>query len=47
MSCFADQANAYAFAFDAGAQAQFWGQLKDSQFADVFAGMPIEAAARN
>ncbi len=47
MSCFADKANAYAFAFDAGAQEQFWGQLKSSQFKDVFVDLPVEAAARN
>jgi hypothetical protein len=47
MSCFADKANAYAFAFDTGAQQQFWTALKGSTFADVFADLPLEAAARD
>jgi hypothetical protein len=47
MSCFADESNAYAFAFDTGAQEQFWTALKGSTFADVFADLPLEAAARD
>jgi hypothetical protein len=47
MSCFADTGKAFAFSFDKDAQAKFWDELRNADFTDVLADLPVESAARD